>query len=229
MVSRMGISIAQLCQRYPVLYHMASFGSWPLIKKHGLLSTSKLVELFEVPEPRRTELLSQQRRRSEPITHPSYGTAILRDQKPLSAKNLTRCLVDCDAPTWYRLLNERVFFWLDQERLMTLMSAREYSEKQHTVLQVNTASLVERYEKTIELAHMNTGNTRPMPHPRGRLTFRKMDDYDYQRRRSLPDYSAVVELTVLGGVPDISQDLLRVENAASKNGAYKVAAVLFRK
>src|SRR4051812_42241027 len=111
---------------------MASHDAWPMIQKHGLLSSERLVALFEVPEPRRSQLLGSQRCSSEPLHHPKHGDAVLRDQKPLSAKNLARCLADCDAPTWYRILNERVFFWLDPERLLTLMSANEYAGKVHT-------------------------------------------------------------------------------------------------
>ena len=94
----MGITAAQLIDRYPVLYHMASYGAWPSIQEHGLLSTSALLELLEVPDAKRTELMTKQRRTSIPVTHPTKGSAILRDQKPLSEKNLARCLEDCDRP-----------------------------------------------------------------------------------------------------------------------------------
>jgi hypothetical protein len=200
-----------------------------MIQKHGLLSSSRLVELFEVPEPRRTELLSTQRKHSEVICHPVHGTATLRDQKPLSAKNLARCLRDCDPANWYRILNERVFFWLDRERLITLMSAAEYASKTHTVLQIDSSGIVARYADRIELAHMNTGNTRPFPHPRGRDTFRSMQDYDYEHRRKLADYSSVVELTVIGGVNDIQKDVTRVEHASMAKGVYETMEVLFAK
>jgi hypothetical protein len=224
-----GIEASELIQRYPVLYHMASLGSWPMIQKHGLLSSSKLVELFEVPEPRRTQLLSTQRKGPEVLSHPNHGTATLRDQKPLSAKNLARCLRDCDPVSWYRLLNERVFFWLDRERLITLMSAAEYADKEHTVLQIDSSVIVETYADQIELAHMNTGNTRPFPHPRGRDTFSSLKDYDYERRRKLPNYSAVVELTVIGGVTEILKAVNRVEHSSISKGAYTTKKVLFSK
>ena len=208
---------------------MASYGAWASIRKHGLLSSSRLVELFEVHEPRRTELLTTQRTGPVSITHPTHGTAVLRDQKPLSEKNLKRCLVGCDSAAWYELLNERVFFWLDRGRLLTLMSASEYREKQHTVLHVDTARLVSRYGEQIELAHMNTGNTLPFPHRRGPETFRKMGLYDYARRSRLPDYSAVVELTVFGGVEDIKRDVTKVEHAESRRGKYKVRELVFER
>jgi hypothetical protein len=222
-----GITATELCKRYPVLYHMASFGSWPSIAKHGLLSTESLLDLFEVPEPRRTDLLTKQRRTSVEITHPKHGRAVIRDQKPLSAENLARCLNGCSAEEWYRTLNERIFFWLGRERLYTLMSAAEYVGKKHTVLQLDSASLVCKYEARITLAHMNTGNTRPYPHPRSPATFRSMNDYPYAERKRLPDYSAVVELTVMGGVPDAKDFVTRVEHASIASSKYKPAELLF--
>jgi len=35
-----GIPPVQLIALHPKLYHMASFGSWPTIERHGLLSTN---------------------------------------------------------------------------------------------------------------------------------------------------------------------------------------------
>jgi hypothetical protein len=225
----MGITPAELSLRYPVLYHMASYGSWPSIQEHGLLSTLELLNLYEVPEPRRTELLTSQRKESVRLVHPVHGAATLRDQKPLSERSLERCLTDCDAATWYGTLNQRVFFWLDRERLMTLMSAAEYSGKLHTVIQADTAELMRRHSERIELAHMNTGNTRPFAHPRGRSTFKRMADYPYELRRRLPDYSAVVELTVTDGVLDLSDFVFKVEHAAEVDGRYKAPEVLFER
>jgi hypothetical protein len=97
------------------------------------------------------------------------------------------------------------------------------------VLHLDTRQLVDGYYGTIELAHMNTGNTLPMPHPRGRHTFRAMDDYEYERRRRLPDYSAVVELTVIDRVRDIHQHVLRVEHASSQEDVYQTVEVLFER
>jgi hypothetical protein len=200
---------------------MASFGSWPSIKKHGLLSTAELLTVYEVSTKERTKLLTSQRLKCVTINHPLHGHATIRDQKPLSLASLSRCLTGCNAATWYKMLNERVFFWLDPQRLMTLMSARDYVGHSHTILQFDTAKLLRQYQSQVELAHMNTGNTLPFPHPRGPSTFRKLEDYPYERRRKLPDYSAVVELTILRGVADVRKYVTRVEHAVSTAGKYR--------
>ena len=225
----MPIDSAEISARYPVLFHMATYGSWASIQKPGLLSSSSLVKLFELPESEKQQLLEAQRREGVKIRHAAHGTATLRDQKPLSQKSLDRCLIDCDAQTWYRMLNERVFFWLSRDRLKTLMSAAEYVNRPHTVLHIDTASLLAEYTHRVELAAMNTGNTRPFAHPRGTATFRSLAEYPYEARRKHPDYSAIVELTVLEGVPDLSRFVLQVEHAAQREGTYQVEEVLFKR
>ena len=225
----MGITPGELAARYPTLYHMASFGSWPRIQEYGLLSSSVLVEQFEVAGEESERLLTMQRNSSVVLNHKLHGSATLRDQKPLSYKSLQRCLIDCEAPEWYSLLNGRVFFWLNRERLYTLMSAREYIGKPHVVLSIDALPLVEKYKHVIEIAHMNTGNTRPFAHPRGRSTFKALGDYAYESRKRLSDYSAIVELTIPRGVPDLKDFVLHVEHASIVDGGYRTQEVLFPK
>ena len=40
--------LAELIRDCPTLYHMAECGSWPSIRRHGLLSTSALLDLYGV-------------------------------------------------------------------------------------------------------------------------------------------------------------------------------------
>src|SRR6185436_11524880 len=98
--------------RFPRLYHMAEAGSWPSIERHGLLSTTALLDLFEIKGAEREALELQHRPESVEIRHPRHGVAIIRDQKPLREKSLKQALQDGLAPRdWYRILNEKVFFW----------------------------------------------------------------------------------------------------------------------
>ena len=43
----MGITHERIVELHPVVYHMAEYGTWESIKKHGLLSTSALLDLFQ--------------------------------------------------------------------------------------------------------------------------------------------------------------------------------------
>jgi len=151
---------------------MASYGSWKTLQEYGLLGSEALCDLFEVEAAKRSRLLSSQRRDLEVLTHPKHGSVTLRDQKVLSEKNLNQCLQGCKPTEWNRILNERVFFWLNRDRLIGFLSAREYFEKFRTVLELDGPPFVAEYEKQIELTHMNTGNSCPIPHPRSPSTFK---------------------------------------------------------
>ena len=63
-------TIDQFVARYPRLYHMAECGSWPSIKRHGLLSTSALLDLFEVSDAERFSIESTWRSREVTVEHP---------------------------------------------------------------------------------------------------------------------------------------------------------------
>lgn len=197
------MDVATLVARYPSLYHMAEAGSWPAIQEHGLLSTAALLDLFEVEGDERHQLESARRPRSVIVEHPTYGTAVIRDQIPLNPTILDRCLVGMTANEWCETLNGRVFFWVKEERVRRLLRARAYRHRAHDVLTLDTASLVAAHEEAITLAHLNTGTAVFRAPARGRDTFRRIADY------TRPD---VVELAVDYSVPDIEAHTLRVES-----------------
>lgn len=197
--------LEELIADCPFLYHMAMHDSWESIKRHGLIPTDALLRLFELDADTVADLTQRRRPESFPINHPEHGQATVRDQIPLRHSDLERCLEGGLTPLdWYHRLNERVFFWLTEERLNKLLCAGAYRTSGHLVLKVRTAPIIEKYRDRIELSPMNSGCTRPMAHPRGPETFLPIDQYPYgvwrkKRRRG----ERVVELTVIGGVPDV--------------------------
>jgi len=208
-----------LILRHPRLFHMAEEGTWASIQQHGLLSTSSLLDLFQVAGEQRRKIESLHRLDSVRISHSVYGEAVIRDQKPMSDALLERCLQDGLSPQdWYETLNKKVFFWLTEERLQRLLAAKPYRNKTHCVLTVDTARLVEKYRDMIVLAPINTGCARPNPQPRGKDTFLAIDDYPFEewdRKRRGRD--PVVELAVEEGVPDIVDLVLRVEHRKGRS------------
>ena len=78
----------RLISRYPTLYHMAEDGSWESIQRHGLLSTSALLDRFEIEDEQRFAVESARRPEFIRIEHPEYGTALVRDNKPMQEKAL---------------------------------------------------------------------------------------------------------------------------------------------
>ena len=99
-----------LAERWPRLYHMAEAGSWESVRRQGLLSTTALLDSFEISGPERDAIEAARRPESVPIQHPVYGTAWIRDNKPINETVLRRTLVGISEPDWYRTLNGRVFF-----------------------------------------------------------------------------------------------------------------------
>lgn len=185
---------------------MAEHGSWQNIRQHGLLSTSALLDLFEVTGKERAEIEECRRPGSKTIEHPKFGTAVIRDQRPMSDSKLRGCLDDGLTPhDWYKLLNGRVFFWLTEDRLTGLMKA--YRERPHLVLEVNTADLLRRHNERVLLTPMNTGTTSPMAFRRGLRTFLPPNQYPFEEnaKKKGGRTKAIVELTIGHAVCDIAE------------------------
>jgi hypothetical protein len=192
-----------ITERWPRLYHMAEAGSWPSIERHGLLSTTALLDLFEISGPRREAIESARRPESVKITHPLHGEVWIRDNKPINETVLRRTLVGVSEPDWYRELNGRVFFWLTRDRLERLRGAPPYRDREHDVLTIDTDRLLKAHGQRVELAHLNTGAVHPSAnYPRGAGTFRRIDGYPWNERLRVARNEPIVELTVPYSVPD---------------------------
>ncbi len=197
----------------PTLFHMAERGSWCSIRERGLLSTSALLDLYGVSGAEREVIESTRRSASIPLEASGLPRAVVRDQLPMDDIGLLRCLPSCMAPRdWYELLNSKVFFWLTRDRLHRLTSASTYRQKSHDVIEVDTRSLIDAHRERIWLCPMNSGNTKPFPHPRDESTFSRIADYPYDhwRRKNRTRGERVVELAVDHSVPDLRQYVTRV-------------------
>src|SRR5690242_9369050 len=153
-----GVSTAQLAEAYPRLYHVTSEGSWPFIEKHGLLSTEALLDLFEIDGVQRDRILRSRRPDCVTIQHPVHGRAIIRDQKPLIESRLRSALGDGLQPQdWYEILNRKTFFWVSVDRVETLRNAQAYETLRQTLIEVDTARLLDRHAAKVNLCPMNSG------------------------------------------------------------------------
>jgi hypothetical protein len=182
---------------------MAEDGSWEGIRRLGLLSTSALLDRFEVQGERRRRIESARRLKIEAVKHLVHGRALIRDNKPMRKTVLGRCLTGMTPREWYETINRRVFFWVDRRRPLKLLCTRAYRARPHLVLELDTAGLLLRYENDVTLSAINSGATFPMdPAPRGPGTFRSIGDH--------PRGKAVVELAVDYAVPAATDLALRV-------------------
>lgn len=198
----------ELLDATPKLYHMAESNSWPSIKERGLLSTTAILDLYEIDGERRRTIEEVRRPQSVSIDHKSLPTVVIRDQIPVTDEALEKCLTDGLKPSdWYRLLNERVFFWPSEERLLRLLGARAYRDKVHDILELNTRKIVADYKEKMTLSPINSGSTLFNPQPRGKNTFARVADYPYSER---PRGNKVAEFAIDYGVPNISNYVERV-------------------
>ena len=197
----MRVTPEELASRYPVLYHMAEGGSLENIQKLGLLSTSALLERFEVNGDRRFGIESARWPEIVVLEHTEHGRALVQDNKPMHESVLERCLAGMTPREWYETLNRRVFFWVERKRLVRLLGAKAYRDRPHLVLELETAESLRRHEEKVSVSPINSGATFTMNRtPRGPNTFRRIGDH--------PRGKAVVEVTVDYGVPDARELVL---------------------
>lgn len=217
----------ELLVHCPVLYHMAEAGSWPSIQRHGLLSTSALLDLFGVEGGARDSIEANRRPQGVLLEHPEHGRAKIRDNKPINDKALEKCLEDGLSPSdWYRMLNARVFFWLSRKRLLKLLGARTYARDAHDILELDVRPLVEAYREEITFSPINSGATGRFPVARGLNTFLPLAEYPYAAwRKKRAKGERVVELAVTGGVPDAQKFVRRVVRCQGEN---EIATIFLR-
>jgi hypothetical protein len=189
---------------YPRLFHMAEAGTWKSIRSHGLLSTSAILDLYGISGEKRASIESCFRPECIEITHPKHGKIVIRDNKPLPESKLRRCLTDMSPEEWYGALNARVFFWPTEERVLGLMCARNYRDRPHTIITVDTAELLRAHADDITLSRINSGAAVFQFTKRGRDTFRTVKEWPGETgARNGTLKCKVAEVAVSYAVPDI--------------------------
>ena len=201
---------------YPKLYHIAWGGSWPSIEKHGLLSTKTLLGAYGKSDEEIRQLTQARRSHWVEIDCPGRPRAVVRDQKPLTDEGLRRALPDSVEPLqWYELINSMVFFWPTKARLRTMISASAYRKVTHDVLVVDTRTLVRLEEPNIRLSRMNSGSTKPMPHPRDMDLFKRFENYPFPEKPSPSTVAkAVAEVCVVDRVEKMAKAVLEVKRGS---------------
>ncbi|TXL69675.1 hypothetical protein FHP25_38085 [Vineibacter terrae] len=145
-------------------YHLAETDNWSSIQAHGLLSAQALLQLAGSTQADRDRVTRHRAAR----TVLSNGI-VVRDQGPMPPAALQRCLRGMTPVQWYALLNTKVFFWIDVERLNRhLHACRRHPQ---IVMVLDAGRLLERHAVRAAVSPFNTGNARRRPAPRGRETF----------------------------------------------------------
>lgn len=196
----------RLTRRHPTLFHMADARNWASIERFGLLSTSSLLDRYEVARDERTRIEFAHRPETVTIASPTLalGPAFVRDQRPLDPAVLPTALTDMTPTEWLATLNARVFFWPTRDRLNRMLQS--YLDHEQAVFEIDTARFLARHGDQVELSHINSGyaSRAYKPAARGSATFCRLADYLDSSR------NAVAEVTVPGGVSDIFDCTIRV-------------------
>jgi hypothetical protein len=148
------------------LYHLAEADSLHSIRKHGLMSAERLLDLVGIAEPQRTMLLRQHRPKGIRLSNGQ----MIRDQRPMPPAALAGALEGGLEPSdWYALLNSFVFFWPNRERLDR--QRRACGERPQVMLTFDSRALLERFGADAFVSPINSGNARRKAAQRGRQTF----------------------------------------------------------
>lgn len=187
-------------------FHLADVENWPSIEREGLYSTTALIA--------RAGLIG---RAALPFTRYRGATmrlpsgAVIRDQRPMPPDALRRCLDDGLTPDdWYRLVNAKVFFWLDVARLNRHLAACR--ARPQRVVAVDLRALVERHGGRAMVTPFNVGNARRRPAARGHRSFVPLNAWLTERWASeaapggtpRPRSHPPAELAVDDAVPDLT-------------------------
>ena len=205
------------CRMPQIVYHLAEASNWPFIENEGLLSASSILRKSCL-SPREVEDIEGSRRSQQLVT-PEGRT--LRDQKPLPESALQKCLVDCDPPDWYRLLNSKVFFWVDLDRLNRVRKV--VSAVPQVVMIVDASALLAEYGSNAAVTPFNVGNAMRkasrrsistlVPYPTWQLSGWDSESAAVGGKRRSRTHKPA-ELVIDDAVPDIMRYVLEVRKLA---------------
>jgi len=187
----------EFADAYPTLFHISLTQDMGQVMRHGLLSTSALLDRCEVVGEQRFNIESCLRPHSVRISHSVHGEFLINDQAPMNAAVLSKCLIDLSLEQWCRSLNSRVFFWPTQGRLAKHIGARLMAGRPKIVFSFEARSVFDVLDfDSFEFSAINSGNSMRKAAARGSSTFLKASDYPFQerrKRRGLGD--AIAEVT----------------------------------
>jgi len=196
------------------IYHLAEASNWLSIQRHGLLSASRLLSAAGLTGAGRESLERTQRQEHTELPD---NRGHIRDQRPMPPAALEKCLCGMSPADWYSMVNARVFFWLDPDRLNRQKVACE--PRPQVVMVIDAAALLAAYEEQVAVTPINTGNARRKPARRGAATFVPFAEWvrsgwtseaaalgtPLRKRSHRP-----VELAVADAVPDIMRYVVGV-------------------
>jgi uncharacterized protein DUF7002 len=201
-------------------FHIADAENWPSIRRSGLFSASRLIARDRLEGDAALPFAGH---RATGMRLPSG--VLIRDQSPMPPEALRRCLDPGLTPQdWYDLVNSKVYFWLDRDRLERHLAA--CGARAQILVAVDLPALVERHGQAAFLTPFNVGNARRRPASRGRRSFVPMAAWLTDRWRSeaepgRPPRSAShppAEIAIEDSVPDVMDFVLDARPLPARRG-----------
>lgn len=202
-------------RRWPLpeqAFHIADAENWLSIQRSGLFSASRLIARDRLEEDAALPFAGH---RATGMRLPSG--ALIRDQSPMPPEALRRCLDPGLTPRdWYDLVNSKVYFWLDQDRLDRHLAA--CGARAQILVAVDLPALLERHGDAAFLTPFNVGNARRRPASRGRRSFVPFAAWLEDRwlseaepgRPPRPRSHPPAEIAIEGAVPNLMDFVLDV-------------------
>ena len=201
-------------KRVTRLFHVTDRPAWAFIEAHGLLSTDSLVETFVDDSDLALELRSRKRFAPVLLHEDERGRVLLNDNLPLIFPRLAGALDDGLTPDdWLRILNERVYFFPTLERAASFIEAGRRGGREKLLLTFDALSIASAHLDDLFIAPINTGSALRSPARRGRSTFApaarvSWEEFAARRRATKRTPDTVAEISLLGGLPDVSRHLV---------------------
>jgi hypothetical protein len=112
-------------------------------------------------------------------------------------------------------LHPKVFFWPSRRRCEDLLGAKAYRDRPHTIIEVDTAALLDRHAERVTLSRINAGAVLYDPPPRGSRTFLPLSEVPFDEwRRKRGRSRAIAEVAVAYAVADVAEVPVAVWQAA---------------
>ena len=178
------MDVAQLCSRFPKLWHVTFAGGWNGMQQQGLL---RAVDVDPIG--------SQELRLDVKRIRTPAGTVTLRNQIR-SRIDPTPNLDGVTPSQWWRLINGRVYFFCRRAQAEVLTQSYLQQNFDQEVIEFDTQSLLEQLNAQVEITTVNAGVFPRAKGPtRGRATFIALSDH------ALIDASKIKEITVTQAFP----------------------------
>lgn len=177
------MKIEEFVTKREYLYHLTDNGNLEkIISRKELLSAEAILGLSELDKNHQNAFLSERRKKHEVIKIGADSYHI-RDQRPISILNLLKCLTrGFTKEDFFRMLNDRVFFWPTLKRLNSHF--KRYSKENPVILRVRTVDIL-KINPHAEFCRLNSGATRSnsylkgAPPERGNGTFLPADQFKF--------------------------------------------------